>query len=174
MKRLLILEAVLLLFAVSAFGQAQPSQKTFNVSIGAAALGLTNSKQADAGTDIVLNFNLKGKLDLRSDNILSPGPGLQFYGGGFQYSFLENQLAKTNLKGLQPYMTGSVGVDRIVPATPTPNAQSHIGFLVGGGLNWKNANGVTINVVEVRYADFPGYGRKPVVSGGLSYMFGHQ
>lgn len=162
-----------LLLSVPAMAQTSaPQTQTFNVSIGASALGLTSSKQADTGTDIVINFNLKGKLDLRSDNILSPGPGLQFYGGGFQYPFLDKQLAKTNLKGLQPYVTGSVGVDRIVPATPTPAPQSHIGFLVGGGLNYKNSSGIVVNLVEVRYADFPGYGRKPVVSGGLSYVFG--
>lgn len=163
-----------LLFGSATMAQTAPAThtQTLNISIGASALGLTNSKQADAGTDIVLNFNLKGKLDLRSDNILSPGPGLQFYGGGFQYPLLESQLAKTNLKGLQPYVTGSVGIDRIVPATPTPPSQSHIGFLAGGGLNYKNSSGIVVNLVEVRYADFPGYGRKPVVSGGLSYIFG--
>lgn len=171
MKKL-YLAALVLAFAFPAFSQVTPKTNSVNINIGASALGLTGGNSVP-GTDIIASINVKGNLLLRSDNILAPGAGFQGYFGGVQYPFLTSQIAKTNLKGLEPYATGSVGVDRIVPSTGP--SQAHFAFLAGGGLNYTPSSGIKINVLEVRWMRAPGYATNTaVVSGGISIFFGKQ
>ncbi|MGH9452363.1 MAG: hypothetical protein ACRD2O_00155 [Terriglobia bacterium] len=166
-----IFSAVLFAFALIPAKAQTAAPATLSVNIGASTLGLMGPATVP-GTDVVARFTVKGNVSLRSDNILAPGANFQGYFGGVQYPLGASLLAKTNLKQLDPYVTGSVGVDRIVAATGP--SQAHIAFLAGGGLNWKPASGgLEINLVEVRYARLPGFASNTaIVSGGISYFFG--
>jgi len=75
-----------------------------------------------------------------------------------------------NPSDFQPYLTASIGVDRIVPATGP--SQQHIAFLIGGGLNYKPANGVWVNLFEARYARLPGLATNTaIISSGFTLNF---
>jgi len=156
-----------------------PVTSTVNFQIGAGALGIAATSQATPATDIKLELNpgfAKAKsLSLISDNLLAPGANLQYYGGGVSYD-LPKIFPKTSmLSPVDFYVRGSVGVDRIVPASGT--GQSHIAFLAGGGLAWEPSSAVRIQLVEVDDGHFPGApwgAHAPVISGGLSLLFGKQ
>lgn len=172
-----------LLFAAPSMAQTStppaPTQTTMNFQIGAGALGIASTSQATPATDIKLSFNpgfAKMKsLSLLSDNVLAPGANLQYYGAGISYEF-SNIFPKTSaLAPVSFYLRGSIGADRIVPATGA--SQSHIAFLAGGGLAWNPSSSVRIQLVEVDDGHFPGASwgpHVPVVSGGLSILFGKQ
>lgn len=155
------------------------TQSTVSFNIGAGALGLGMASQATPATDIKLSLNpgfAKAKgLSLISDNVLAPGANLQFYGGGFSYD-LPQLFPKTSaLAPVLFYVRGTIGADRIVPAVGS--GQSHVAFLAGGGLAWQPSNSVRIQLIEVDDGHFPGapFGANaPVVSGGLSILFGKQ
>lgn len=174
MKKLFVIAA--LFFVPFAYAQnPTPSPvpggttETMQISIGAQALGLGT---ATAGTDVVAKVQFKGALSLRSDNILVPSTNFQLYAGGIQYNLPTSFLAKTNFSSLQGYVSASIGADRIVPASGP--SQSHIAFLVGGGLNWQQSTNVIMNLVELRIMHAPGNPsgvNVPVVSGGISLFF---
>lgn len=156
-----------------------PTQTTVNFQIGAGALGMAATSQATPATDIKLSLNpgfAKAKgLFLVSDNVLAPGANLQYYGGGIQYE-LPQLFPKTSaLAPVEFYLRGTIGADRIVPASGP--GQSHIAFLAGGGLAWKPSSSVRIQLIEVDDGHFPGASwgpHVPVISGGLSILFGKQ
>lgn len=156
-----------------------PVTSTVNFQIGAGALGIAATSQATPATDIKLELNpgfvKLPALSLLSDNLLAPGANLQYYGGGVSYD-LPKIFPKTSmLAPVDFYVRGSVGVDRIVPASGA--GQSHIAFLAGGGLAWEPSSTVRIQLVEIDDGHFPGapFGANaPVISGGLSLLFGKQ
>jgi len=125
-----------------------------------------------AATDVGFTKQITTNFSLRDDNILAPSNGMQFYGGGGNYFLPTSFLKKTllNPSDFQPYLTASIGVDRIVPATGP--SQQHIAFLIGGGLNYKPANGVWVNLFEARYARLPGLATNTaIISSGFTLNF---
>ena len=182
MKTLIALVVLLFVAAVPVMAQNTPSptQSTVNFSVGAAALGLGGTAQATAATDVKLELNpgftakLK-TLELRSDNLLAPGANLQYYGGGVNFTIPKNFPKTSILAPLSFYVDATVGVNRIVPATGP--STSHIGFMMGGGLRWLTSSGVQMTLIEVNVLHTPGApwgANAPAISGGLSYVFGHQ
>jgi hypothetical protein len=149
-----------------------PPTNQGSFSLNAQAVALPGGGQTVAATDVGFTKALTPDFSLRDDNILAPSNGMQFYGGGANYFLPTSFLAKTLLDPIsfQPYVTASVGVDRIVPASGP--SQQHIAFLIGGGLNYKPANGVWINLFETRYAKLPGLANSTaIVSSGFTLQF---
>jgi len=147
-----------------------PVTSTLSFSVGASALGTTS--QATPATDVMLALNpgFKGalsNLEFRSDNLLSPGANLQYYGGGFNFN------VPKHLPGvfapLSFYVDGTFGIDRIVP--PAGASSSHFAFLAGGGLKWLTSSG---EVDDLHTPGAPWGSNTPAISGGISYLFGHQ
>lgn len=188
MKRALVVLAVLIFLATvvptlaqSAAGPAPtPTQSTLSFSVGASALGLGGASQATAATDVKMELNpgFTGKfktLELRSDNLLAPGANLQYYGGGVNFTIPKSFPKTSAFAPLSFYVDGTVGADRIVPGTG--KSSSHIGFMAGGGLRWLTSSGVQVQLIEVNLLHAPGApwgANAPAISGGLSYVFGHQ
>lgn len=154
-----------------------PNTNTFNFSIGANALGLGVTTPA---SDITLSLNpgfsgFAKNFELRSDNLLSPGANLQYYGGGVNFNLPFKFPTTSALAPLSFYVDITVGADRIVPANGV--SRSHVGYMGGGGLRWTTSSGVKINLIEINNIHTPGapWGNNaPAVSSGLSYVFGHQ
>jgi hypothetical protein len=141
-------------------------------SLNAQAVALPGGGQTVAATDVGFTKAITPNLSLRDDNILAPSNGMQFYGGGGNYFLPARFLAKTLLdpKSFQPYVTICIGIDRVVPASGS--SQQHIAFLAGGGLNYKPANGVWVNLFEARYAKLPGVANDTaIISSGLTLNF---
>jgi len=158
-----------------------PTTNTASFNIGAAAFGLGGSSQATPASDVTLSLNpgFNNKyfktLELRSDNLLAPGANLQYYGGGVNWVTPLKFASTSMFAPLSFYVDGTAGATRIVPATGVAN--SHIGFMAGGGLRWLTSSGVQVTLVEINVLHAPGapWGSSaPAVSGGLSYVFGHQ
>jgi hypothetical protein len=149
-----------------------PPTNQGSFSLSAQAVALPGGGQTVAATDVGFTKAITPNLSLRDDNILAPSNGMQFYGGGGNYFLPASFLKKTVLdpSSFQPYVTATVGVDRIVPATGP--SQQHIGFLVGGGLNFKPASGVWVNLFEARYAKLPGLASNTaLISSGFTLSF---
>jgi hypothetical protein len=149
-----------------------PPSNNGSFSLNAQAVALPGGGQTVAATDVGFTKAITPNFSLRDDNILAPANGMQFYGGGGNFFLPTNFLSKTLLdpKSLQPYVTASIGIDRIAPATgPT---QQHIAILIGGGLNYKPANGVWVNLFEARYAKLPGLANNTaIISSGFTLNF---
>ncbi len=156
----------------SASSASAPPTNQGSFSLNAQAVALPGGGQTVAATDIGFTKGITPNFSLRDDNILAPSNGMQFYGGGGNYFLPTSFLSKTLLdpKSLQPYLTASIGIDRIVP-TSGPS-QQHIAFLIGGGLNYKPANGVWVNLFEARYAKLPGLANNTaIISSGFTLSF---
>lgn len=156
----------------SAPAASAPPTNQGSFSLTAQAVALPGGGQTVAATDVGFTKAITPNFSLREDSILAPSNGMQFYGGGANFFLPTNFLAKTLLdpKSLQPYLTASVGVDRVVPSTGP--SQQHIAFLLGGGLNYKPANGVWVNLFEARYAKLPGIANNTaVISSGFTLNF---
>ena len=159
-----------------------PTTSTASFNIGAQAFGLGGSSQATPASDVTLSLNpgfstnkyLK-TLELRSDNLLAPGANLQYYGGGVNWVTPLKFASTSAFAPLSFYVDATAGVGRIVPASGA--TVSHVGFMAGGGLRWLTGSGVQLTLIEVNVLHTPGapWGSSaPAVSGGLSYVFGHQ
>lgn len=175
-----------LLFAVSAYGQTAappsntptPTQSTMSFNVGSSVFGLGGASNAQPAADVVLQFNpgIPGKLanlSLLSDSLLDPSGNFQYYGGGILLPLPNKAWSKTGIAPLSLYVRGTVGEDRLVPASGP--AQGHIAFMAGGGACWKLSSGVQFNIVEVDELHAPGapWGNNaPAISGGISYFFG--
>jgi opacity protein-like surface antigen len=149
-----------------------PPENQGSFSLNAQAVALPGGGQTVAATDVGATFAITTNFSLRDDNILAPSNGMQFYGGGGNYFLPTSFLAKTKLSpsSFQPYVTASLGVDRIVPASGP--SQQHIAFLIGGGLNYKPTSGVWVNLFEARYAKLPGLAvNTAIVSSGFTLNF---
>lgn len=149
-----------------------PPTNQGSFSLNAQAVALPGGGQTVAATDVGATLAITANFSLRDDNILAPSNGMQFYGGGGSYflptTFLKN--TKLNPSNFQPYVTASIGVDRIVPASGP--SQQHIAFLIGAGLNYKPSNGVWVNLFEARYAKLPGLANNTaIVSSGFTLTF---
>jgi len=144
-------------------------------SLTAQAMALPGDGQTVAASDVGATYAITSTISLRSDNILAPSNGVQMYTGGVQwFPNLSGFLAKTKLnpKQFQFYLTGSAGIDRLVPAAGP--SQQHIALLAGGGINYSpSSNGVfSVNLVEVRYAHIPGLANSTaIVSSGVNLTF---
>ncbi|MGH9687744.1 MAG: hypothetical protein ACRD5K_11700 [Candidatus Acidiferrales bacterium] len=149
-----------------------PPTNQGSFSLTAQAVALPGGGQTVAATDLGFTKAITPNFSLRDDNILAPSNGMQFYGGGGNYFLPTAFLSKTLLdpKSLQPYVTASIGVDRIVPARGP--SQQHIAFLFGGGLNYKPASGLWVNLFEARYAKLPGVANNTaIISSGFTLNF---
>jgi hypothetical protein len=149
-----------------------PPTNQGSFSLSAQAVALPGGGQTVAATDVGFTKAITPNFSLRDDNILAPSNGMQFYGGGGTYFLPTSIISKTLLdpSSLQPYVTASIGVDRIVPASGP--SEQHIAFLMGGGLNYKPANGVWVNLFEARYAKLPGLANNTaIVSSGFTLNF---
>ncbi len=144
-------------------------------SLTAQAMALPGGGETVAASDVGATYAITNTISLRSDNILTPSNGVQMYTGGVQWfpnisSFLSK--TKLNAKQFQFYLTGSAGIDRVVPASGP--SQQHIALLAGGGINYSpSSNGVfSVNLAEVRYAHVPGFANSTaIVSSGVSLTF---
>jgi opacity protein-like surface antigen len=147
-----------------------PVSNRGSFSLTAQAVALPGGGQTVAGTLVGGTYAVTPTVSLRNDDLLAPGNNLQGYFGGVQWFPSNKFLSKTSLNAVQPYVTGSVGIDRIVPASGP--SQQHVAFLLGGGLNYKPSSGPTINLVEVRYARLPGLANSTaIVSSGFTLNF---
>lgn len=149
-----------------------PPTNNGSFSLTAQAVALPGGGQTVAATDVGFTKQITTNFSLRDDNVLAPSNGLQFFGGGGNYFLPTSFLKKTKLNpgNFQPYLTGSIGVDRIVPAAGS--SQQHIAFLIGGGLNYKASNGMWVNLFEARYAKLPGLASNTaIISSGFSLNF---
>lgn len=175
MKRIVVVLGLLLLAATVASAQTDGPTNAGKFSITANAVALPGGGQTVAATDVGGTFAVTNHLSFRSDNLLAPANDLQGYFGGVQYFLPTAKLLKKttlNAKSFQFYLTGSVGVERIVPATG-PNKQ-HIGVLAGGGANFDptGSGKFSLNLFEVRYARLPGIAQNTaIVSSGLTLTF---
>lgn len=144
-------------------------------SLTAQAMALPGGGETVAASDVGATYAITNAISLRSDNILAPSNGVQMYTGGVQwFPNLSGFLAKTKLnpKQFQFYLTGSAGIDRLVPSTGP--SQQHIALLAGGGINYSpSSNGVfSVNLAEVRYAHIPGLANSTaIVSSGVNLTF---
>lgn len=149
-----------------------PPTNQGSFSLSAQAVALPGGGQTVAATDVGFTKAITPNFSLRDDNILAPSNGVQFYGGGANYFLPTSFISKTLLdpSSLQPYVTASIGVDRIVPASGP--SQQHIALLIGGGLNYKPASGVWVNLFEARYAKLPGLANNTaIISSGFTLNF---
>lgn len=149
-----------------------PPTNQGSFSLSAQAVALPGGGQTVAATDVGFTKAITPNFSLRDDNILAPSNGMQFYGGGGTYFLPTSLLSKTLLdpSTLQPYVTASIGIDRIVPASGP--SQQHIALLIGGGLNYKPASGVWVNLFEARYAKLPDLANNTaIVSSGFTLNF---
>jgi hypothetical protein len=176
-----IVLTLLLLLASCAFAQTPtPVSSTFNFNIGAQAFGLGGTSQATPASDVVLSLNpgftnkYLSELEFRNDNLLAPGANLELFTGGINWEPPLKFPASSVFAPLSFYVDGTVGVDRIVPATGP--SQAHVGFMTGGGLRWLMSSGVRVNILEINVIHAPGapWGtNSPAYAGGLSYLFGN-
>jgi hypothetical protein len=158
--------------STSTSATSAPPTNQGSFSLSAQAVALPGGGQTVAATDVGFTKAIAPNFSLRDDNILAPSNGMQFYGGGGTYFLPTSVLSKTLLdpNSLQPYLTASIGVDRIVPASGP--SQQHIAVLVGGGLNYKPASGMWVNLFEARYARLPGLANNTaIVSSGFTLNF---
>lgn len=166
--------AALCLFAFPAKAQTgaqTPTSAQGSFSLTAQAVALPGGGQTVAGTVVGFTKSVTSTVSLRNDDLLAPGSNFQGYFGGAEwFPNVTKALAKTKLTGIVPYLTGSVGIDRIVPSAGA--SQQHIAFLAGGGVNYTPSSGPTINLFEVRYARLPGLANNTaVVSSGFTISF---
>lgn len=173
--------AVTFLFAVllpaAALGQANPpNQQLPNspFSVQAGVLSVNGGGQTSSAASLVATLNLTPNLVLRADNILDPATDWQFYGGGSNYDMTHLLSSKSpiNKKQFQIYVTGTVGVSRIVPAAG--KTKQSIGYMAGGGLNYDpQAMGhFSVNIAEIRYGHLPGLNNSAVLfSSGIKWNF---
>ena len=181
MKRVVFaaIAAMCLLMAVPAFAQTPaPATSTMAFSVGAGAFGISATSNATPATDVTLSLNpgiaKLPNFSFRSDNVLAPGAGMQFYGGGVDYRI--PYLAKTGLFS-QIYFTvnGTFGIDRIVPATGP--SQANFGFMVGGTVHYV-AGSVDLNLFQAGLLHTPGAAwgsNAPYIGGSVTKtLFGNQ
>lgn len=178
MKRLSVIVCFLAITAVVGSAQAQQTVPTNSgkFALTAQAVALPGGGQTVAGTVVGATYAITPKLSLRNDDILAPANDFQGYFGGAQFWLPIKFLAKTNLSALALYVTASIGIDRVVPASlsaqPGAPSQQHIAVLVGGGFNWKPSAGPEVNLIEVRWARLPGLATNTaVVSSGFTLNF---
>ena len=154
--------------AGSTFAQNPPApapvDTTTMFAIASQAVAVRIGGQSVPGTDVIGTYAVTKHVSVRSDNLLAPGNNLQLYGAGFNWRLpLGGLISKTNLpkNTFEPYLTGTIGIVRNVPAAGAVT-QRYAG-LVGGGVNYDPAGTgrFTINLVEVRAADLPGFGKHP-------------
>lgn len=149
-----------------------PATNSGSFSLTVQAVALPGGGETVAATDVGFTKQITANFSLRDDNILAPSNGMQFYGAGGNYFLPTAFLKKTllNPASLQPYFTGSIGVDRIVPAKGS--SQEHIALLIGGGLNYKATSGMWVNLFEARYAKLPGLANNTaIISSGFTLNF---
>lgn len=183
MKNTLAILALLL--APVAFAQAPanmpiPNQTSVAFTAGASMLG-AGGQNATPAADITLDLNaaLAQKnyfkdVRLLSDNANAPAIDWQYYGGGARGPIPVSLPKASALSPLSFYWRGTVGIERIVPATGP--SQSHVGAMIGGGAEWTTSPGVVVRLFEAGVIISPraAWGQKvPYVSGGISYLFGH-
>lgn len=182
MKKIAIAFLWALAFGSLAFAQSAPAPAPepapagySNFSLTASAVSLTGQGQTTAATDLGQAFAITNNFSLRADEIMAPSANLNAYLGGFKYFIPTTKaLAKTNLNAssFQFYVTGGAGVNRWTDATGKIN--QHIAAVAGGGVNWDptNSGNFSVNVIEVRWARFPGFQNNTVlVSSGLKLSF---
>lgn len=143
-------------------------------SISQQAVGIRIGGQTVVGSDSIGSFNVTKNVQLQSDNLLAPANNYQGYFGGVKYhlSFLDNQLAKTNLSSIKPYVHAALGVVRNVPATGS--AQQHYGAMVDSGFDYSVNNTLSFGP-RVGWLNSPGFGRSPhgaIVSANLTIVLG--
>lgn len=164
-------------FCQPCFAQAAsaPPSNGGAFTLTASPMALPGGGKTVAASVLGETYSISNNLSVRADEILAPGNNTQVYVGGVQYFVpMAKLLSKTKLNStqFQFYVTGSVGIDRIVPATG-PSAQ-HISLLAGGGLNYSPAGSgkFSINLFEIRYARLPGLANNTaLVSSGLKLTF---
>lgn len=148
---------------------------SYTFSMQASAVALPGNHQTVAGSLTVPVFYLTDRLALRNDNLLAPASDLQGYFGGIQYDFpLDSLLSKTKLpkNTFSLYITGSAGIDRIVPAQGQEH--QHYAFLFGGGVHYDptGTGHFGLSLIEVRYAKLPGYANNTAIIGsGVKLSF---
>src|SRR5258708_17099702 len=142
---------------------AQVPAPSDTFSMDAQAISLPGGKQTAAGTVVGGTFAITQNFALRSDNLIAPGANLSAYLGGFNYNLpvlsrkLNNMSPNLDGSRFQFYITASVGVDRLSPASG--DVRQHYAALVGGGVRY-DASGsgrFSVNLAEVRWAKLPGY-----------------
>lgn len=162
--------ALIVFFLSSAGAQAQ---QTF--SLTAQPLMIPGSKtggQTLAAAITGITLTVTPNFDLRNDDIITSDGNLQGYFGGFTYRLpalskgLNNKSSTLNGYNFQFYLTASAGENYV-------SNRSHVGFLAGGGLNYKvTSGGAWTFGVEVRYAKLPGYhNNTAIVSVGPTLHF---
>jgi hypothetical protein len=99
--------------------------------------------------------------------LISSAAGFNAYTGGLAITpDLTKLLAKTNVTPANLSVTFSASV-----GSGVPNAgNSHIAFLLGGGVKYKATSALSWNPLQVQWLRY-GSNNAPVISGGLSYIF---
>ena len=120
-----------LLVSTLAFGQA-PSASPFTV--GASIVGLSGQSPA-AATDAGLRFAVTNHVELGTDNYIASDYHSQFGTVSYQFSFLSNQLNKTNLTG-QNFRFGIKGGAGVVFPS---GANQRVAGLAGGWFQYAPA-----------------------------------
>lgn len=175
MKRFILCVAAVVCACLPAMGQSAPPTNAGKFSITAQAMSLPGGGQTVAASMTGATYALSPNLSLRGEAILAPGNDTQAYAGGVQYVLPSSKLlAKSTLdaKKLQFYVTGSIGVDRVVPQSG-PN-QQHLALFAGGGVNYDptGTGKFSVGLVEVRWARLPGLtNNTALVSSGLKLSF---
>jgi len=166
MKKLLLF-ALFLQTSGTAFAQNPPAPAPVDVtmfSIASQAVAVRIGGQSVPGTDLIGSYAVTKRISVRSDNLLAPGNNLQLYGAGFDWKPpLSGLISKTTLpkNTFEPYLTGTIGIVRNVPAAGP--VKQHYAALLGGGVNYDptGSGRFTVNLIEVRAADLPGFGKHP-------------
>lgn len=158
MKRLISL--LLLLFALPCFAQTAPPTTTF--SANTSVISLPNGKQTFAGVDSGITFSPTPNFDLLERNLISTGPGFQYFAGGTNYRIkplsvgFNNMSSNVNGLRFQFGITESVGVVRITDSNGV--TRQHYGFTGGGFVNYSLTQGGMFTMgATVEYAKFPGF-----------------
>lgn len=176
----LLLVAPLIAFAQTPNSTPAPIKTSLSFQIGGSMLG-TGGMAATPAADITLDLNTAiaqknyfKDVRLLSDNANAPAVNWQYYGGGARGPVPLKLPSTSALSPLSFYWRGTVGIERIVPATGP--SQAHVGAMVGGGAEWTTSPGVVVRLFEAGMIISPGadWGNKaPYISGGISYLFGH-
>lgn len=148
--------ALVCLLSAVAFAQTAPPTTTWNFTLS--PVSVPGVGQTVAGTEGGVAVGLTPNVQLGETTIIAPGNNFQYFAGRGVYNLagLANALNNhTAFSGLQFQFqpTVSAGVVRITG----PVAAQHVGFTVGGIVNYRfGSSGTWALGAKVEYAKFPG------------------
>lgn len=175
MKTKLLIVAFALMFAVGVRAQstAHVASASNSLTIQGEVSAITGGNASSAISDAVITYPVVSSFLLRNDTYTQPGLVADLPGAEFAFSqlpALQKLISKTNFKDLQFYAAGSTGYAQLTDALGVTS--KHVAYTFGGGANYDptSSGHFTINLFDVRLANF-GQGKRILFTSGIGWHF---